>query len=186
MILLRNWSYVHDWASFPLIGSIAILGGLGFEGLLAATRHLPSRSFRLPATGIAVAALLALAIAGFRQGETQRSQLLMLDGEASEPANLIVDVGDFLARTFPAGKTLLCNFDPYYSTLAYYAQRPLVNNLTGVEDWVTATEKAHPSGGIIWLGAPSASEIVHSLPASEIQPVMIDGVPFAIWKPRQA
>ena len=33
MLLLRNWSYVHDFASFFCIGCIAILGGLGLESV---------------------------------------------------------------------------------------------------------------------------------------------------------
>ena len=37
-------------------------------------------------------------------------------------------------------------------------------------------------GGILWLGAPSAADILAGLPTDEIVRVEIDGISFAVWK----
>jgi hypothetical protein len=134
----------------------------------------------------AVGLLIWLAAAGVGRAESQRSQLLMLDGQTREPAYLIRDVGQYLTKTFPPDTTILCNFDPYYSTLSYYAQRTLLNNLGAASDWESASADAtRRFGGIVWVAAPSSSEILESLPKDEIVRVEIDGVSFAVWKPGQ-
>ena len=109
----------------------------------------------------------------------------MLDGFAREPSNLIPDVGRHLAKTFSADTTILCNFDPYYSSLSYYAKRPIVPNLGSSTEWnaVAADLREGDVGGILWLGASSTADILAGLPTHEIVPVEIDGVSFAIWKP---
>ena len=111
----------------------------------------------------------------------------MLDGVAREPSNLIPDVGRYLARTFPTDATILCNFDPYYSSLSYYAQRTIIPNLGTSAEWNAATLGTARGGfgGILWLAAPSAAEILDTLPKDEIAPVEIDGIRFALWKPKK-
>jgi hypothetical protein len=129
--------------------------------------------------------LVWLAAAGFSRAEDQRSQLLMLDGKAIEPSNLIPDVGRYLAKAFQADATILCNFDPYYSSLSYYAQRTIIPNLGTSTEWNAAVSGAgrRGVGGILWLAAPSAQEILRALPKDQIALVEIDGISFAIWKP---
>jgi hypothetical protein len=127
--------------------------------------------------------LVWLAVAGFVRAEEQRSPLLMLGGNAREPSNLIPDVGRYLAKTFPADATILCNFDPYYSSLSYYAQRTIVPNLGTSAEWNAAVAGRRGVGGILWLDAPSVEEILETLPKEEIVSVEIDGIRFAIWKP---
>lgn len=182
MLLLRNWSFIHDWASFFEIGCIAILGGLGILSILDVLDR------RFPALG-SIAALglfVWLAAAGFMRAESQRSQLLMLDGQTAEPPYLIRDVGRYLTKAFPPDTTILCNFDPYYSTLSYYAQRTILNNLGAARDWDWASaDSTRRLGGIVWLAAPSSAEILETLPEKEIVRVEIDGVSFAVWKPGQ-
>jgi hypothetical protein len=187
MLLLRNWSFIHDFASFIAIGSIAILGGLGIEAGLVWLERRQSRKILQPAGAvIAVILLVALAAAGFSRAENQRSQLLMLDGKTAEPKNLIPDLGRFLAKIFPGDTTILCNFDPYYSPVSYYAQKTIVRNLSSDDEWKTAVAEASPRvGGIIWLAAPSAREILATLPKHETSSMEIDGVSFAVWKPDQ-
>ena len=185
MLLLRNWSFIHDFASFFVIGSIAILGGLGIEAGLV---WLETRqSLKIPrAVGaiLAVALLFWMAVAGFTRAEDLRSQLLMLDGKTAEPKTLIPDLGRYLAKTFPADTTILSNFDPYYSPLDYYAQKTIVRNLGSDDEWNATAAAAGPRlGGIVWLAAPSAPEIVAALPKGETTQVEIDGVSFAVWKP---
>jgi len=186
LLLLRNWSFIHDFASFFMIGSIAIFGGLGIE---AAVRWIQSRQptkILQTASAIIVLGLLVwLAAAGFSRAQNQRSQFLMLDGITGEPKNLIPDLGRYLAKTFPRDTMILCNFDPYYSPVSYYAQKTIVRNLSSDGEWKTAADEAGPRlGGIVWLAAPSAPEILAALPNSETFPVEIDGVRFAVWKPQ--
>ena len=186
MLLLRNWSFIHDYASFIAIGSIAVLGGLGIEaGLVWLERRQPAKVFQLGGAIVAMILLVSLGAAGFSRAENQRSQLLMLDGQTAEPKNLIPDLGRYLAKVFPADTTILCNFDPYYSPVSYYAQKTIVRNLSS-DEWKTAAAAAGPRlGGIVWLMAPSAPEILAALPKSETSSVEIDGVSFAVWKPGQ-
>jgi hypothetical protein len=186
MVLLRNWSFIHDFASFFCIGSIAILGGLGLESVWAWMERGPRSNILRSAGAVATFGLLVcLAAAGFVHAEKQRSQFLILDGDATEPSNLIPDVGRHLAKTFPADATILCNFDPYYSSMSYYAKRQIYTNLRTSAEWnaVAADQGGSAVGGILWLGAPSAEDILAGLPTHEIVPVKIDGVSFAIWKP---
>jgi hypothetical protein len=186
MALLRNWSFVHDWASFFCIGSIAILGGLGLEAVWNWMDRGSRPQFVRAAAGVATFGLFVwLATAGFVRAEEQRSQLLILDGTVREPSNLIPDVGRYLAKIFPAEATILCNFDPNYSPVSYYAQRTVITNLGSSVEWQFAVSAAHPRGvgGIVWLDAPSAAEILQLLPKDEVTPVEIDGIRFAVWKP---
>jgi len=187
MLLLRNWSYIHDFASFFALGAIAIAGGLGLECLAFG---LEGKLFGRRAQPLVAFVLLGLLVwlgqAGFSRAEKQRSQFCMLDGSNSEPYTLIPDTGRYLARTFSGHTTILCNFDPYGSTLPYYAQRSIVNNLVSADDWKSANDcTARPVGGIIWLSAPRASDILATIPETEITRHKIDGLPFAIWKPAE-
>lgn len=186
MLLLRNWSFIHDFASFFCIGSIAILGGLGLEFVWAWLERRPRANILRPAGAVATFGFLVwLAVAGFARAEMQRSQFLILDGIADEPSNLIPDVGRHLAKTFPADATILCNFDQYYSSLSYYAKRTIYTNLRTSTEWnaVAADLSGGAVGGILWLGAPSTADILAGLPTGEIVPVEIDGVSFAVWMP---
>ena len=186
LVLLRNWSFIHDFASFFCIGSIAILGGLGLELVWASIERGPRANILRPIGAAATCGFLVwLAAAGFARAEDQRSQFLILDGIVPEPSNLIPDVGRHLAKTFPAEATILCNFDPYYSSLSYYAKRTIVPNLRTGAEWnsVAADRRGSAVGGILWLGAPSAPDILAGLPIGEIVQVEIDGVSFAVWKP---
>lgn len=184
LVILRNWSFVHDFATFSLIGSIAILGGLGIEAVWDWAEKASGQKI-LRGILIALTALFlpSLAWAGFRRAEEQRSQFLILDGAAREPATLIRDLGRYLATIFPKGTTILCNFDPYYSPLSYYARNPILRNLTTAGEWefaIANTQKGF--GGILWLDASSAAEIQAALPAGELSEAEIDGVRFAIWR----
>jgi len=187
MLLLRNWSFIHDFASFFVIGSIAICGGLGIEAALGWMESRQPRKILQPASAlIALGLLIWLATTGFSRAENQRSQLLMLDGQTAEPKTLIRDLGLYLAKNFPQDTTLLCNFDPYYSPVSFYAQKTIVRNLSSADEWAAAAgETGSRLGGIVWLEAPSAPEILAALPKNETFPVEIDGVSFVVWKPNR-
>jgi hypothetical protein len=183
LVILRNWSFVHDFASFFVIGSIAILGGIGIEAVWQWLEAW-ARSLRIPA--IAAALLLpSLAWAGFRRAEEQRSPFLILDVPVREPAYLIPHLGRYLAAVFRPETTILCNFDPYYSPLSYYAKRTVLRNLVTPAEWnfAIASERGN-LGGILSRDAPSTSEIMAALPSDEISAIEIDGMTFAVWRPK--
>lgn len=186
LVILQNWSYVHDFASIFVIGAIAIAGGIGLEAIWQWVERRSKSTAPRWITAVATIVILpSLAWAGFRRAEEQRSQFLILDGVSGEPANLIPDLGGYLATVFPASATILCNFDPYYSPLSYYAKTTILRNVTTADEWSRAAAGAPPNaGGVLWLGAPSTQEIIALLPAAEINEVQIDGVRFVIWRRR--
>jgi 4-amino-4-deoxy-L-arabinose transferase-like glycosyltransferase len=186
VIILRNESFVHDFATFYLIGALALLAAAGLElGLRWSERRVPSPISR-PSFAAAVLVFFgALAVFGFRQSEAQRSQFLLLDGYTKEPPDLVPKLGRDLAAFFPPGTSILCNFDPYGTTLNYYAQRTLVTNLMESGDWKTVmAEEATPLGGIVWLDAPGASAIMASLPEEQVKPFHLGQFRFVLWKAR--
>jgi len=184
MILLRNWSYIHDFASFFALGSIAILGGLGIECLF---NWISQQSTKIsqPVFLLLLPCLLVwLGTAGLIQAKDQRSLFCILDGIIDESVYLTPDIGRLLGQNFTPETSILCNFDPYGSTLPYYAERTVINSMDSVEEWESAIDKNPGSiGGIIWLAAPSAGEILKILPKKEIFRVRVDGIQFALWKP---
>jgi 4-amino-4-deoxy-L-arabinose transferase-like glycosyltransferase len=185
VVILRNWSYIHDFATFFVIGSIAILGGLGIELIWQWLDRVTTKNWRRVATLLTAVSLVSLAWAGFIRAEEQRSQFLILDGAAEEPDNLIPDLGRYLGKVFPADTRILCNFDPSYSPLSYYAKREIIRNVSGSDEWKSdADDSPSAVGGIVWLDATSASDILAGLPANEIVRVEVDGIRFALWRPR--
>jgi hypothetical protein len=186
VVILRNESFVHDFATFYLIGALALLAAAGLELCLRWSEQKVSSLAARPSLAAAVLVFFgALAVCGFRQAEAQRSQFLLLDGFTKEPANLVPTLGRDLAAFFPSGTSILCNFDPYGTTLNYYAQRTLITNLMAPGDWKAVIAKGPaPLGGIVWLDAPGASEIVASLPKEEVRPFEVGQFRFALWKAR--
>ena len=184
MTILRNWSYIHDWSSFYLSAPVAIMGGMGLDGALNwIERRKPARYLRVGTVLFLGGLALLLGGTGFRQSESMRSQFLMLDGITSEPRNLIPNLGLFLTKSFSPEITILSNFDPYSSTLPYYAQRTILNNLGSEAEWKAAiSDETGPLGGIIWRDAPGAAALLAALPKEEVSAVELDGCLFAVWK----
>jgi len=179
VVLLRNESFIHDFAPFYLIGTVAILAGLGLDGICRASKKLsPLASFAIQ--GAVVVVVLALGTLGLRSSEEMRSPYLILDGVAEEPAQLIPQLGEVLKAAFPPNATVFANFDPYGSALTYYSQRPILTNLLTAEDWRANLAQEHPAGGVVWLGARNAQEILASLPG-ETRRVEVAGFAFALW-----
>ena len=184
--VLRNESFIHDFTTFYLMGSVALLGALGVESLMALCAAIASPKW-IPASRIIVVALLfsLLASTGYPQAERMRSIFCVLSDRSDEPAALVPDLGRRLALEFRPGTTVLCNFDPYYSVLPYYAERVLVNNLLTPGEWKdAAAEENGPLGGIIWSGRAGASELAGSLRTVDLTPLRLDGYDFLIWRPR--
>ncbi len=182
VVILRNESYIHDFTTFYLIAAVAMMGGICLEGICEGLKKMGS-----PAplgVAISLAVIGWLGFSGYKQAQEMRSMFGMLDGITVEPENLIPDLGKKLAEVFPQGTTILCNFDPYSSVLPYYTERTILNNLTSYDDWKEfMSQDDGPFGGIIWLDAPQASEILAVLPKNEVTDFTLDGFHFAIWKP---
>jgi hypothetical protein len=183
VVILRNESFVHDFATFYLIGAFAMAAGLGIEGLLARfDLRFQSMAARVFST-LAVAGLFVLlGASAISRAESLRSPFSVLDAEKLEPPGFIPALGRYLGRTFPRGTTILCNFESNDS-LDYYSQRDVLNNLMTPADWKAFIADAHtPLGGIIWLGAEHAAEVAASLPSGEMSEVTIEDYRFALWR----
>jgi hypothetical protein len=182
VVILRNESYIHDFTTFYLIAAVAMMGGICLEGICGLLENMRSPAPLGAFIGLAMAVWLGFS--GYKQAQEMRSMFGMLDGVTFEPENLIPDMGKKLAEIFPENTTILCNFDPYGSVLPYYAERNILNNLTSYDDWKGFMSHGDgPFGGIVWLDAPQAAEILAALPKNEVTDFTLDGFHFAIWKP---
>ncbi|MGC3990203.1 MAG: glycosyltransferase family 39 protein [Chthoniobacteraceae bacterium] len=185
VVIFRNESFIHDFAPFYLIAAIAMTSGLALDTAWEAVAR-QSQAIRFLSRTALVALLAVLATLGCRSSQAMRSQSLILDGDTPEPANLIPALGQQLHDTFTPNTVILLNIDPYGSTLNYYTQRSLLNNLDTADDWKGWMAEVSPAGGVIWLDAPGAAQILAALPASEIQRIKVEGIPFAFWVPANA
>ena len=183
VVILRNESFAHDFATFYVIGALALAGGIGVEGLLVAMERKFRRTSAQAFAAVAVIACFVwLGATAFNRSESLRSPFSVLDAEKPEPPDLIPSLGRILGRKFPAGTTILCNFAAS-GTLDYYAQRPIMNGITRASDWRDfVAEERPPLGGIIWLDAPDARELRASLQREEISEMTFKGFRFALWR----
>ena len=183
VVILRNESFVHDFTTFYLIGALAIAAGIGLEGVLVwLEKKFRSRLLQTVAALAVIGAFTWLGMAALARSEDLRSPFYVLDAEQPEPPDFIPSLGRELARIFPAGTGILCNFAAS-GTLDYYAQRTVMNGLLTPADWAHfIAEEPPPLGGIVWLDAPHASEIIASLPPGEMSQMTFQGFRFALWK----
>jgi len=180
--IFRNASYIHDYATFYFVLPVAFMGGLGLQGLFAACAKIP---VRLPETVLISVAIVFLGFLGWRESRDLLLPEYILTVTDAEPPNLIPSLGNFIQKEFSADSDVICNFDLYYAPqLRYYAKRDILNGLMDEDDWQTYIQAEHPKGGIIWMGAPGADEIVASLKPGTTHQVTIEGIPFSIWHPQ--
>ena len=181
---LRNQSYIHDFAGFYFLIPIAIFSGIFFDQLLD---YLDTRILRRRLACAVTVCLVpaALIYFGIRKLENIDTQFCILDDDESEPVNLIPHLGHVIDGALPADALVLSNFDRYYSPLPYYAQREMINGLRTYGEWqgAIADAKPQPVGGIVWTGDPEAGELLSHLPPSEKAKVVVDNIPFVLWKP---
>ena len=184
---LRNQSYVHDFAWFYFLVPIAIFSGFFIERMIRAIEKRRPGYPALTATLAGCALAAALICRGVRSLDGIDTQFCILDDDTSEPPTLMPDVGCLIDKTFAADAVVICNFDPYYSPLPFYARRVLANDAHTYADWQRALADAlpQPAGGIVWANAPDATDLLGRLPAAETRKVTVDGVPFVLWLPRE-
>ena len=81
---------------------------------------------------------------------------------------------------------MVCNFDPYYSPLPYYAERPMANNLrtyAGMARRPRRSAEEPAVGGIAWMGEPGAAELSGHCRRRQTKRVEVDGISFCLWLP---
>jgi 4-amino-4-deoxy-L-arabinose transferase-like glycosyltransferase len=186
VVAFRNASSVHDYASFYFTVPVAVMAAIALDFLCQrAETH-----GNLVRTGVflGVMALLGMLIAtGQRETLALRRQFLILTDENPEPAQLIPELGRAMRSRFGSEDVaLICNFLPTYGPqLHYYAQHEILGCVYTPEEWreIIADPDTAPFGGVIWLGAPDAEEILASLPGGTLERRLICGVPFCFWNP---
>jgi hypothetical protein len=183
---LRNQSYIHDFACFYFLVPVAIFSGFLVEQTLLSLENLLPDKAALAATLACSLLAAALIWSGIRRLDGIDTQFCILDDDNTEPPDLMPDLGRLIDQTFPSNAVVICNFDPYYSPLPYYARRVMVNDLHTYADWQAASADARPqpAGGILWADAPEAAALQRHLPPSQTRRVMVDGIPFILWTPQ--
>jgi len=183
--VLRNQSYIHDFASFYYLIPLSIMPAFFLDQILKIVKARFAGIATYAATAAVCAGVAGMIYFGIRGLDGIDTQFCILDDDDTEPANLMPDLGKQIDATVPAGAVVICNFDQYYSPLPYYARRVMVNYVRTYTDWKGAVSDAFPqaAAGIIWGGDPEAAGILGKLPAGELHPVTVDGIAFTEWLP---
>ena len=186
VILFRNASYIHNYASFYFILPVAICGGVALDAAAAwMNERANAGPLRCAGSAAALFICIALGVTGWQGAAKLLGQAYVLETEQAEPADLIPQLGRLMRDASPEDAEVLCNFDQDYTPqLCYYAQRHIVNNLTYDYFWQEAlSEHDHPLAGVIWMGAPDAEEVLAVLKTGTRRPVKIGGMLFYVWQP---
>lgn len=179
----RNASYIHEYAFYYFIVPVAVLAGIGVRAIGCRVGYFFGRK---TAVGASAALVISLGALGYTKAGALHSQARILDLTRAEPDNLIPALGELIRSEFPPEAEVLANVDVYYTPqFWYYSKRTIVNGFTKAAYW-KAYLSAHRRrcGGIIWLGAPEAAEIVALLQPGSWRTVQVEGIPFAIWNPQ--
>ncbi len=187
IVLFRNASSVHDYASFYFTVPVAIMAGVALD---AFCRWCEARGAAAHVTGLscAVSVMGFLVVTGERRTAELRRPFLILTDENPEPADLIPALGRAMRTWFGQDVAIICNFLPSYGPqLHYYAQHELLPGVFTADEWadvMTDPENA-PVGGAVWLGDPRAAEILAKLPPGPQERLTIRGIPFCFWCPHE-
>lgn len=183
----RNASYIHDYASFYFVVPIATFGAVGARELGAWAAKARGDLHRGWLGGAITAALVtAAATTGLVKTQGLSSPARILDLNKSEPGNLIPQLGQVIQSEFSPEISVLSNVDRYFTPqLWYYCQRTIVNGLTRGSYWkdYISAHQHQRLGGVIWLGQPEAREILAAISPGSRRVVIVEGIPFCIWKP---
>jgi len=184
--VFRNASSVHDYASFYFTVPVAMMAGVALDSLIAWSESRGACMKRtLFAAVIAVCAFLVFS--GERQALALRKQFRILDTGKEESVSLIPELGRAIRGRFPEDTAVICNFLPSYGPqLHYYAQHDLLPCVFTAGEWKEMIDDPAnaPVGGVVWLGAGEAPEVIEGLPAGPREDVTIAGVHFCFWRPQ--
>ena len=185
VVLFRNASSIHDYASFYFILPVAMMAAVALDAIC---RWSESRggAVRIAAPLGALALLGFLAFIGEQRTRELRRPFHILTDEKPEPATLIPELGRAMRGWFGRDVAVICNFLPSYGPqLHYYAQHELLPCVFTADEWaeVIADPENAPVGGVIWLEDPRAPEILARLPPGPQERVAIRSIPFCFWRP---
>jgi len=187
VVAFRNASSIHDYASFYFTIPVAMMAGVALDAALGwSERHgATARVVIAACTSMVLAVLL---VHGARQTRELRRPFSILDYEKPEPPQLIPELGRAIRDTFGDDVAVICNFLPVYGPqLHYYAQHDLLACAFTAEEWkeqIADPENA-PIGGVIWMQAPHAEEVLASLPPGSLSRIEIRHIPFCFWRPEE-
>ena len=186
VLVWRNVSFTHEYAYFYFAAPVAMMAGVGLDAVWSWFGISPSnRRWRYAAPVVVLSAIVALAIAGHRRTlALHRERYYMLIWGSAEPRDLVRELGRTAERFFPDDTELLCNFPWDSPQLEYYARRSIAFRLITFADWQPLLVwPGQRVGGIIWLGAPGADELMAILPEGNRQIVQFDDFRFCFWRP---
>ena len=184
LVICRNVAYSHDYASFYFLLPVALMGGLALD---AALNWWETRATSMWARYVGMAVLVA-AIAGLctwsrLKSHGYDSHYYMLEWGGPEPEDLIPSLGRDIEERFPANGRVLCNFPWQSPQLQYYAQRVVLFQKTSYDEWQPLISSQQPVGGVIWLGAEGATQLLKALPTGQREIVQFGKYGFCFWKP---
>ena len=188
VVAFRNASFIHAYASFYFVAPIAMMSGVALDALI---QGVENRSGNRPVPRAAVwwgvlAVIALLGTTGFTTTRRlDREQHCILDWKTHEPPDLVPQLGKAIRETFSEDTLVLCNFLPVYGPhLYYYAQRNLWNNLNAYAEWEPIIGDSQLRiGGVIWMGASNAQELLSALPEGTRQFVSFGDPRFCLWSP---
>jgi hypothetical protein len=179
IVAFPNASFIHDYAGFYFIAPVAMMGGIALDAL---ANRMDRRGIRHVGTAAALCLILLVALFGRARARSLQSQAYLLDGQTYESAQFIPKVGTLIRAHFPENAQVLCNFEPYGTTLPFYAQRVLLPDITDPADWQRIISgSSAPAGGIIWMGSPGAENLLARAPTQNREFVEIEGARFYLW-----
>lgn len=181
IVAFPNASFIHDYAGFYFIAPVAMMGGIALDAL---ANRMDRRGIRHVGTAGALCFILLVALFGRTRARSLQSQAYLLDGQPYESAQFIPKVGTLIRAHFPENAQVLCNFEPYGTTLPFYAQRVLLPDIADPDEWQRIiSDSSTPTGGIIWMGSPGAKDLLAQVPTPNREFVEIEGARFYLWLP---
>jgi Dolichyl-phosphate-mannose-protein mannosyltransferase len=179
IVAFPNASFIHDYAGFYFITPVAMMGGIALDAL---ANWMDRRGIRHVGTSVALCLILLMALFGRARARSLQSQAYLLDGQTYESGQFIPKVGTLIRAHFPENAQVLCNFEPYGTTLPFYAQRVLLTDIADPDEWQRIiSDSSAPAGGIIWMGSPGAKDLLARAPTQNREFVEIEGARFYLW-----
>ena len=185
VVVFRNQSSIHDYASFYFTIPVAIGAGVALDSIIRWCERVSS-SMRTVGLAATLVLYVLLVFSGERAAQNLRCQFHILGSNETEPQELIPELGRMISARFPPDTAVLCNFLPDYGPqLHYYAQRELLNCLFTPNDWkqIIADPENAPVGGVVWMKEPRAREVLSMLPPGRREEVTIRDIHFCLWRP---
>lgn len=184
----QNDSFIHEYIGFYLIVPVAIMSGVALN---EATVWMQSRlalwaPWKPAAVCLPCLLLLVSGYWGMNQTVSMRKQFIILDYKTPEPTDLVPQLGETIRENFPPNTFIICNFMPDYGPqLGYYAQRPLLNNVSEYRFWRPYLNSSSQQnfGGVVWMNSAKAGEIIAKLPPGTKRYVKFGNLSFCLWKP---